>query len=162
MARLRQELIRRPFTRTVHAPHWPWSHPFFDPVSCKCSRSASSNVVRGSISSGCVRPLILRVTFAGVTAVSDVLSAAAIDPNPIKLGPSVIAAPVPPTCLRKRRRVSGLPKINRSSSPPVGSIAASSAGSIGSGSSSFTVLNSLALYPLDAPTQNLSDDDQLQ
>ena len=28
----RQELIRRPFTITVQAPHWPWSQPFLVPV----------------------------------------------------------------------------------------------------------------------------------
>ena len=31
-ARARHELIRRPSTRTVHAPHWPRSHPFLVPV----------------------------------------------------------------------------------------------------------------------------------
>ena len=50
-ASVRQELMRRPFTKTVQAPHCPWSHPFFDPVSCNRSRNASSNVTRGSTSS---------------------------------------------------------------------------------------------------------------
>ena len=39
---------RRPSTCTVQAPHWPWSQPFFEPVSARWSRSASSSVVRGS------------------------------------------------------------------------------------------------------------------
>ena len=43
-ASVRQELIRRPSTITVHAPHWPWSQPFLVPVRCRCSRSASSSV----------------------------------------------------------------------------------------------------------------------
>ena len=30
-ARVRQELIRRPSTITVQAPHWPWSQPFLVP-----------------------------------------------------------------------------------------------------------------------------------
>jgi hypothetical protein len=29
IAKVRHELTRRPSTRTVQAPHWPWSHPFF-------------------------------------------------------------------------------------------------------------------------------------
>src|SRR5262249_15926475 len=51
MASVRQELMRRPSTRTVHAPHWPWSHPFFVPVKPTYSRSASSSVVHGATSS---------------------------------------------------------------------------------------------------------------
>ncbi len=31
---------------TVQAPHWPWSQPFLVPVRPRCSRSASSSVVR--------------------------------------------------------------------------------------------------------------------
>ena len=31
-ASVRQELMRRPLTSTVHAPHWPWSQPFLVPV----------------------------------------------------------------------------------------------------------------------------------
>src|SRR5207237_1668582 len=48
-AKQRQELTRRPLMCTVHAPHWPWSHPFLDPVRCRCSRRQSRRVVRGSI-----------------------------------------------------------------------------------------------------------------
>ena len=34
-ASVRQELMRRPLTSTVQAPHCPWSHPFFVPVSAR-------------------------------------------------------------------------------------------------------------------------------
>src|SRR6478672_738578 len=47
---------------TVHAPHWPWSHPFFEPVRCKCSRRQSSSVVRGSIRRSYFLPFTRRVT----------------------------------------------------------------------------------------------------
>ena len=45
-ASVRHDNTRRPSSRTVQAPHWPWSQPFFAPVRPTCSRSASSNVVR--------------------------------------------------------------------------------------------------------------------
>jgi len=35
IASARHELIRRPSTRTVQAPHWPRSQPFLVPVSFK-------------------------------------------------------------------------------------------------------------------------------
>ena len=54
--------MRRPLTSTVHAPHWPWSQPFFVPVSWRRSRRASSRVVRGSTWRSCDAPLILRVS----------------------------------------------------------------------------------------------------
>ncbi len=60
--------MRRPSTITVHAPHWPWSQPFFVPVSCRCSRNASSSVVRVSTSSDRVVPLTSNVTCAVGTA----------------------------------------------------------------------------------------------
>ena len=63
MARLRQELIRRPLTMMVQAPHWPWSHPFFVPVRCRCSLRASSSVVRGSSSNSRRAPLTSKPTF---------------------------------------------------------------------------------------------------
>jgi hypothetical protein len=56
-ASVRQELMRWPSTITVQAPHWPWSQPFLVPVRCRCSRSASSSVVRVSRSSVCAWPL---------------------------------------------------------------------------------------------------------
>ena len=49
-ASVRQELIRWPSTRTVQAPHWPWSQPFLVPVRSRCSRSRSSSVVQGATS----------------------------------------------------------------------------------------------------------------
>src|SRR3984957_15511497 len=47
-ASVRQELIRRPSTSTVQAPHWPWSQPFLVPVRSRWSRNASSKVVHGA------------------------------------------------------------------------------------------------------------------
>ena len=56
-------LVRRPPARTVQAPHWPRSQPFFVPVSFRCSRSASRSVVRGSSAgSECVSPLTRSVS----------------------------------------------------------------------------------------------------
>ena len=46
---VRQEFTRRPLTCTVQAPHWPWSQPFFVPVSATVSRRQSRSVVRGSM-----------------------------------------------------------------------------------------------------------------
>src|SRR4051794_21120708 len=62
--RLRQELMRRPSAITVQAPHWPWSQPFLVPVRCRCSRNASSSVVRVSTATSRRRPLTLKKTFA--------------------------------------------------------------------------------------------------
>ena len=42
---------------TVQAPHWPWSQPFFAPVRPRCSRNASSSVVRISSATRCSLPL---------------------------------------------------------------------------------------------------------
>jgi hypothetical protein len=66
-ARVMQELMRVPLTRTVQAPHCPWSHPFFVPVRPRCSRRASSRVVHGSTSSTFSAPLTVRAirSFAG-------------------------------------------------------------------------------------------------
>src|SRR5437773_8015971 len=44
----RHDLTRLPSINTVHAPHWPRPQPFFEPLRCRCSRKASSSVVRGS------------------------------------------------------------------------------------------------------------------
>ena len=52
-ASVRHELMRRPLTSTVQAPHCPWSQPFLVPVRWRCSRSASSKVVRVSSSAVC-------------------------------------------------------------------------------------------------------------
>src|SRR5688572_3021710 len=40
--------MRRPSTIMVQAPHCPWSQPFFAPVRCRRSRTASRSEVRGS------------------------------------------------------------------------------------------------------------------
>src|SRR4051794_40314780 len=61
-AKQRQEFTRRPLMCTVHAPHWPWSHPFFEPVRCRCSRRQSRRVVRGSIRKSYFLPLTASVT----------------------------------------------------------------------------------------------------
>src|SRR5216684_6855227 len=74
-ARLRQELTRRPFTCTVHAPHCPWSQPFLVPVRPTVSRRQSSRVVRGSTETRCSWPLI-----RSVTGTAPVLGAAATAP----------------------------------------------------------------------------------
>ena len=55
-------VTRRPSSSTVHAPHWPWSQPFFGAVTPSCSRSASSRVVRVSTRSACRLPSTRRVT----------------------------------------------------------------------------------------------------
>src|SRR6516162_2254665 len=56
IASARQELIRRPSTRMVQAPHCPRSQPFLVPVKWSCSRRRSSSVTRGSCN------VILRTT----------------------------------------------------------------------------------------------------
>ena len=70
-ASVRQELIRRPSTSTVQAPHWPWSQPFLVPVRSRRSRNASSRVVHGAITSSTRAPLTVSVTgiFCGAAAV---------------------------------------------------------------------------------------------
>merc|ERR1711974_312979 len=57
-AAVRQLLMRRPFTMTVQAPHWPWSQPFLEPVRPRWFRSASRSVVRGSAESSRSSPLM--------------------------------------------------------------------------------------------------------
>jgi hypothetical protein len=39
MARVRHPSTRTPSTSTVQAPHWPWSQPFFAPVSASLARA---------------------------------------------------------------------------------------------------------------------------
>src|SRR6266566_1936209 len=60
-ARVRQLFTRRPSSRTVQAPHCPWSQPFLGPVSPRCSRNASRSVVRVSMTSRCAAPFTRRV-----------------------------------------------------------------------------------------------------
>src|SRR5712672_1335164 len=50
-ASARHELMRRPSTSTVQAPHWPWAQPFLVPVRSRCWRNASSRVVHGATAS---------------------------------------------------------------------------------------------------------------
>ncbi len=38
-------MARRPSRSTVHAPHWPWSQPFFGAITPSRSLSASNSVV---------------------------------------------------------------------------------------------------------------------
>ena len=77
-ARVRHELIRLPSTRTVQAPHWPWSQPFLVPVRSRCRRSRSSSVVHGATVSLCSTPLTCSVIaiLAGVGNRSACLRAA--------------------------------------------------------------------------------------
>ncbi len=60
-ASTRQELARRPSTRTVQAPHWPWSQPFLVPVNPSRWRSRSSSVVQASIARSRLTPLMVRL-----------------------------------------------------------------------------------------------------
>src|SRR5215510_10686456 len=55
-ARARQLFARRPSSRTVQAPHCPWSQPFLGLVIPRRSRRASSTVVRESTVSLCSIP----------------------------------------------------------------------------------------------------------
>jgi hypothetical protein len=64
-ARERQLLIRRPLTRTVQAPHWPRSHPFFVPVIPNRSLRASSRLMRGSTVSECCLSLTVKAKWTG-------------------------------------------------------------------------------------------------
>ena len=63
-ASARQRVRAPAVDSTVHAPHWPWSQPFFVPVRPRCSRSRSSSDVRVSSSSDCCSPFTRRVTEA--------------------------------------------------------------------------------------------------
>ena len=90
--------MRRPSTSTVQAPHWPWSQPFFVPVSFQCSRSASSSVVRVSSATWLVRPFTFSVTgIVGGAGRSSSGTAAA------SVGMAVAAAPIAPLASTPRR-----------------------------------------------------------
>ena len=105
-ARVRQELTRRPLTRTVQAPHWPWSQPFLLPVSWRFSRRASSSEVRVSSESVCVAPLILRVS----SAICGVVAAAPGCPGRLRGGEGLWRQPWlrMPAALTKLRRESSI------------------------------------------------------
>ncbi|CCV12860.1 hypothetical protein MESS4_510027 [Mesorhizobium sp. STM 4661] len=78
------------------------------PVSCRCSRSASSSVVRVSSSSSRFAPFTVKVTFdmAGASAVEGNLSAAACALTAD--GAAVMATDAAPTINKSRRVISGL------------------------------------------------------
>ena len=84
--------------------HWPWSQPFLVPVSCRCSRSASSSVVRVSTSSGLVLPLTSRNTGIITGACGGGDSAAA--PGPANSGSAVVATDAAPPISNCRRVMS--------------------------------------------------------
>src|SRR5882724_7383189 len=104
-AKQRHEFTRRSLMCTVHAPHWPWSHPFFDPVRCKCSRRQSRSVVRGSIRKSYFFPFTRRATGiapsgSGVRDAADSARAG----SPIT-GPVETSKPAIPNRERNVRRV---------------------------------------------------------
>src|SRR5579859_7581398 len=70
IASVRQLLMRRPSSSTVHAPHCPWSHPFFVPVRCISARSRSSSDMRGSTCTCFCSPLIETLSASCLTFAS--------------------------------------------------------------------------------------------
>jgi hypothetical protein len=96
-ANVRQQFIRRPSTRTVQAPHWPWSQPFLVPVKPTWMRSASSKVVQGARFSFCATPFTCSVIviFAGKVFATLLLRVGDLDtgfradllPDPRTVGP---------------------------------------------------------------------------
>src|ERR1044072_620652 len=108
-ARLRQESTRLPLTWTVHAPHCPWSQPFFVPVSATVSRMQSSSVVRGSIFSLWSLPLIRSVIGTAPSTVERLTSLAFVGSTaPVacagKYAEIMLAAAAVPLVFRKFRR----------------------------------------------------------
>ena len=73
----RHDFTRLPSISTVQAPHWPRPQPFLEPVRCRCSRRASSSVVRGSSVSRCSVPLTRSTTSSGAGTASAPCAAAA-------------------------------------------------------------------------------------
>src|SRR3984885_5426108 len=105
-ARVRQLLMRRPLTKTVQAPHWPWSQPFLVPVSFRSSRRRSRSEVRESTLSCFSSPLT--VTETGITLACDSTGwserrGEAHNPPPMALAPTA-TTPAPTT---KSRRETG-------------------------------------------------------
>src|SRR5207237_669329 len=82
--------MRRPSTRTVQAPHWPWSQPFLVPVRPRFSRRASSSVTRGSSFNSCFLPLSRNVTgtVAGAPGLAGWASAAREEDSPLTPPPT--------------------------------------------------------------------------
>src|SRR6202050_1982769 len=109
MANVRQEFTRRPFMCTVHAPHWPWSQPFFVPGSWRFSRSASRRVTRGSNATWWSFPLILSTigTAPGTSApgIASVAGSGSCTGAEWSNGAVVTARLAVPSCVRKERLV---------------------------------------------------------
>src|SRR5262245_29023089 len=57
-----QDLTALPSIWTVQAPHRPEPHPYFVPVSFRCSRTTQSSAVSGSASTLTALPLIVNAT----------------------------------------------------------------------------------------------------
>lgn len=101
-ANVKHELMRRPFTKTVQAPHCPWSQPFLVPVICRFSLSRSSSEVLGSIVNVLFWPLTIKLTdeistfgggWSGTSAALEI-SGARVSP-----------APATAICVKNPRRV---------------------------------------------------------
>src|SRR6476469_6403400 len=120
-ASVRHELMRRPSTSTVQAPHWPWSQPFLVPVRSRWSRRASSRLVHGATSSFRSTPLtvMLIASLAG-GAIGSGLRARALGVamNCLRM-PAVISAE-PARSLNRHQRRHGW---NRSRLPSGSSLA---------------------------------------
>src|SRR3954453_4199557 len=67
-ASARQDSVRLPSSRTVHAPHCPWSQPFLGEVTPSRSRSASRREVRVSTVTVRSRPSTVSVIVDSCTA----------------------------------------------------------------------------------------------
>ena len=100
----RHDFTRLPSISTVQAPHWPRPQPFFEPVRCRCSRRASSSVVRGSSVSRCSVPLTRSTTSSGAGAASAPCAAAG-DMAPGMSCPPTRAPPVTAASSSSSRRV---------------------------------------------------------
>ena len=100
----RHDFTRLPSISTVQAPHWPRPQPFFEPVRCRCSRRASSSVVRGSSVSRCSVPLTRSTTSSGAGAASAPCAAAG-DMAPGMSCPPTRAPPVAAVSSSSSRRV---------------------------------------------------------
>src|SRR5260370_27717269 len=64
-ASIRHDTMRLPSSRTVQAPHAPWSQPFLVPVRPRWSRSASSRVTWLSSCTKDTEPLTVSFTVNG-------------------------------------------------------------------------------------------------
>src|SRR6266581_979128 len=100
----RHDFTRLPSISTVQAPHWPSPQPFFEPVRCRCSRRASSSVVRGSSLSRCSVPLTRNTMSSGAGA-APAPCAAAGDTAPAMNCPPARAPPVTTASSSSSRRV---------------------------------------------------------